>query len=155
MKKSNLKYYLLVALLPALACSKKINKSIETSMVLKVQFTSSYCQGMRPSEELLDSISQLRPFRNGKLILISNDGKRKEVQLDSQGESKVNLIKGSYQVFHSDKLKEYPNDVIGVNYSKCSTWKKTPDFIFELSKDNQIIENKLHQSCSPCELARP
>lgn len=143
--------YLIILLLATLSCSKKVNVPDQSIARLEVQFTSSYCLGMRPTNEILDSLAKLRPFSNGRLICVSSEGKQTTILLNEKGMASLNLARGTYDVYHADKFKQHPE----INIPRCDLWKKTVDFTFSLTEKSQLVKGKLHQRCSPCELDQP
>lgn len=135
----------------------------------KLTFTESYCQGMRPTEEILAEKKRQKPLVGKKLYI--RKGKYNdittpiiaEVITDSAGIFKLNLPKGEYCLVNENKkdnsfymtiIKKHSKktDFYGeVNKECLDEWLKTPDVIFEVGTTKTSFSYNFHM---PCEWAR-
>ena len=152
----SMKYLLsLSTLIFLIACNSKTvkNKSTEASEVsIAVVFTSDYCGGANPPDGILQALSVERPLTNSDLVIKSVEtGDIQRATTDGEGTVKISLSTGKYELFDPTKLTAEPASNDALLQSQCIEWKKTPDAVFELTKDEQTIAVKIHKTCNPCE----
>jgi hypothetical protein len=138
----------------------------------KITYTESYCQGMRPTEEILAEKRRQKPLAGKKLYI--RKGKVNfittpiiaEVITDSAGIFKLNLPKGEYCLVADNKKDDsFYNSIINkhsrktdfygeVNKECLDEWIKTPDLIFEVGATKTSISYNFHFPCEwskiPC-----
>jgi hypothetical protein len=66
---------------------------------LKLTYTSNYCGGARPTEEMENGASKPRAYADRSVIIISEKGKIDSVRTNSEGVLKKKLRAGSYKLF--------------------------------------------------------
>jgi len=141
----HLTYFSIILLLLAVECSSARQNNADMIQV-KIMYTSDYCGGARPSEEILEELKSMKPFAEQEISIYTNENKRGNpltIKTDSNGVFNTNIPKGKYFLFINDKLKIYENAT-----ESCKEWAKKPDIEFEITSGN--IELQFHKKCNPC-----
>ena len=153
---------LLLAYLVSLFFLPKEKKKL---VVGQITYSAQYCQGAKPTEELLKELRTPKAFAGKKFFIRKgalNNLKAPiiaSVVTDSSGKFKVSLNNGIYCVVsenkkdksiynqyimeHSKKTKDYA----AVDMQCLNNWIKTPDFSFEVKKASVTMD---HNYVSPC-----
>lgn len=152
-------------------CNKKEDsKKYEVKGELK--YTSSYCGGARPPDEMLLELQTPKPL-HGKKIFIKK-GKQNEADLelidsavtDINGHFFLLLPSGDYVAVGEEKKdKKYCNALLkkhakatqynsAIDVECLNNWFKTPDFTFTVKNSNQVVNHVYHKGCqwneTPC-----
>lgn len=124
-----------------------------------VTFTSEYCGGAVPSEELLSELQKEKPMV-GKVLYLKLGSKNiesvkaiKRIVTDSQGKFSVKLKNGlDYIIIEEWKESPYklPSNSDWVKWDeKCyQNWYETPDYILQRKNRNNSIHLKFVNRCS-------
>ena len=135
--------------------------------------TSSYCGGARPSNEMLASLTEPKPFAHKKLFIKrgkTNDMSKAavaEVTTDSLGNFSIALPMGDYCIVDEMKSSKKNYDDILAKYGKetqyysavdaacLKEWFSKPDAVFTVGKEQvKNISVSYHHPCSwngiPC-----
>ncbi|MFY7942982.1 MAG: hypothetical protein ACOVNZ_00290 [Crocinitomicaceae bacterium] len=134
-----------------------------------VEVYQPYCGGAKPTPEMARGVRTA--YSNEKVAIYRSSSDKSQSQvfvkwilLDSTGKWKGQLKQGNYIVFRSDKIlsieeiqqkyRKPDNEMyafVGLEY--LESWKKTPDFTFEV-KDKTNISITLTEKCfvglNPC-----
>ncbi len=142
-----------------LACATK-KKSTSQSAVsqpgkidisLNVSFTSNYCGGAAPSEDMIAKLKVPRKFSNQNFYISRIEGLEedmREITTSAAGTATAPLEKGVYYVFLPQKVSAKHS---GKDRSEkdCEKWKNTPNATFTVGDDNSISFN-IHKTCDGC-----
>lgn len=146
-----MKLYLFIGCLVLLSATPK-----KYPIKIEITYTSSYCGGAAPNEEMLNSIAMPRPLPFKKLYLKKGEVNSFENKLfkvliaDSNGLIKVSLVSGNYFIVDENKkdktvfdamVKKYANQTKTegpIDIECYKKWFSTPDIKI-------IVSNKLKQ----------
>ncbi len=149
-------YTLLILLAPMIiqSCVTK-SKGVQTTSTnmnddrsLKFNLISSYCGGANPPEELLQEYQKEKPAKNEELVLILQNQERNKITLktDDSGMVTSKLALGTYDVFLSEKFKEYDRS----KDRFCGEWIKEPNGILTVTENDKVLSTTLKRVCNPC-----
>jgi hypothetical protein len=142
-----------------LAASIETNDSItdiipDTSLLItehvSVMFTTSYCGGAAPTEEIENRHANRRPFTKSTLrIKNSSAGIDTLVSTNESGEFKASLPVGTYDVYLTSKV----NSRLDTGFNPaCEILKKKISGTFTVShKKNPFSTVIIHFDCDPCD----
>jgi len=119
---------------------------------MTVNFTSDYCGGAYPSDEILEAWKKERPLSKKKFYVLKVGDEldqMMEMSTATDGTCSMELEPGQYQIFLPEKRGEAFGKFI--NKEQCETWKKTPNGTFEVTNTAQELTAKVHKTCSPCQ----
>lgn len=161
-KKIYLSSLLLILSLLLVSCANYFKLKVGFSTcILHVTYTESYCMGMRPTQEMLDTLAKPRPYIGKTLYLKKgeiNDPKAPVVQTiitKSGGEISLNdLYPGKYYLIDEDRLHQieyYKLENISVSDQNCiDKWFKKPLLTFEIKKNKKqhlYFKLNFHKTC--------
>lgn len=153
-----MKIFTILIVIVIFSCNPKTLKNNaleELELKLTIEYTSDYCGGAYPPEEMIKNLKTLKPFRNTELILLNASKDFKEtVKTDDQGQINKSFPSGKYEIFFPNKINATPANR-AISEERCLEWKKTPDALFELSAEQTSFNLQMHKSCNPCEPPRP
>lgn len=124
---------------------------------LTILYTSDYCGGAYPSDEILAAMKQERTLDNTEMVLKAVEtGNMERVTTGMKGQANIALTPGRYEVYFPVKISAEAA-AAAISPEQCAKWKKTPDAVFEIAKDTELanILLKVHRTCNPCEPPRP
>lgn len=153
-----MKYYIsLWMLIFLIACNAKTVKNNSSELIeiqFSVQYTSEYCGGAYPPDEVLKALDVERPLKNKELIIKRKDADETySLMCDAKGVASLSLPQGQYLVFYPIKMTAEPSEN-ALSVEQCAQWKKTPDTAFAVTADTKNIDLKVRQTCNPCEAPR-
>lgn len=129
-----------------LGCNPKGYQTLE----LEINVIEDYCEGRRPSPE--EELREEEPLTNQTVFLIHAEDTMAVITND-EGTIEASLPMGKYSAFTQYKLDAR---LKGGDTLACRQWKKTPDFIFEVSKNGEQKEQvSFRKRCNPCVPPRP
>ena len=115
------------------------------TLELKITYSSSYCNGAPPPEEILDELKEPKPFENFKFYLQSDSTFFFET--DSRGRAYITVQPGKYQLyFNTENQDRYaPFDLTCNEYFE----KAWAELLIEEGKTNYKCH--IHFPCGLCE----
>lgn len=127
------------------------DKLEKTTVEVTVNFTSDYCGGAYPSEDILSALKKPRLMTNQKIFIVKEGNGEEainEVKTSEKGIFSTDLEPGKYNIFLPEKM----SDFIGKMASKeiCENWKKTPNGTFEVVENVKVVSASVYKTCSPC-----
>ena len=142
------------------SCSTKLAKR---SIDLKIQYTSDYCGGAAPPEELINNLRKPKPF-TGKMF-IHQDLQRNDDGIEVtfvEGVAKISgLVEGDYYLYKEAKVNMdsfYRNVVVDmpmVDPNCLYAWQNTTLAKFSVDKKTKSVSDTLNFECNPCEPPQP
>lgn len=112
---------------------------------IDVSYTSSYCGGARPNDEMLAEMLKPKPYVDKKMIVVSGKGKAYKVKTDAKGGFKIKLPQGTYKVMESWRYyQQSPNAGVLQHFDKACLkleWEKETMQI-SVTKDQVIVTPK-------------
>ncbi len=118
---------------------------------LNVSFTSNYCGGAAPSDEMLEKLKIPKKFSNQNFFISTKEGleeNMREVTTSVAGVATAPLEKGTYYVFLPQKvsMKHTSKDR---SEEECKKWKNTPNATFTVG-DQSNVSFTIHKTCDRC-----
>lgn len=143
---------------PKVVVDKGSEKIVKVSKLSgQITYTKSYCGGIRPNPNTEELNKTPQPFANQTLFIKQNDTMLFKQPIfhsfatDDNGNFELQLPNGKYAVFIEDKLNNYDNEYAqGKGKEYCQKWLNTPNFKWNIEKNNTNMELKLHIPCNPC-----
>ncbi|MEL7006447.1 MAG: hypothetical protein AAFN93_27525 [Bacteroidota bacterium] len=134
--------------------SKSNLNTTESVMTVKmnINYTSDYCGGAYPSEDILAALKKERPLSKKKFFILKvGDDREKmiEVTTANDGSCTMELQPGKYQIFLPEKMSSPTGKFI--SQEACDNWKKTPNGTFDVTTPDQELIAKVHKTCNPCQ----
>ena len=140
-----------------------------STLIINVTYTTEYCMGMRPTDEMLDSLAKPRPYVGKKLYLkkgITNDTLTPILQtLITKADGTIalpDLFPGKYYIIDEDHLhtKNYGKlqDIQVTDQACINKWFKKPLLNFEVKKNikqHLYYTINFHKSCYKGEASVP
>lgn len=143
------------------------------AVIVELTYSSSYCGGAAPSDELMQELQTQKPWRNKKLYLKKGskntlDSKIfREVITDTSGIIKLQLAPGQYFLVDEEKkdktyynhvlrtYKERTNEEGPVDMDCFKKWYATPELVLNISiKSPKRYKLNIHHECKwsgkPC-----
>ncbi|NNJ54882.1 MAG: hypothetical protein HKP14_02050 [Bacteroidia bacterium] len=143
------------------ACSNKLaNREIK----VKLNYTSEYCEGAAPSEEIINSLQKPKPYTGNVFLHKEADRGDDGVELAFlNGTSKIaGLSSGTYYIFKSKKItnidsfyKHTPIETPMIDPNCLIEWGDIVLTSFTIEKNTKAITRTIHVACNPCEPPRP
>lgn len=129
-----------------------VNQNSSTMTVkMIINYTSDYCGGAYPSEDILEGLKKERPLaKNNLFIFKEGEGRDKmsEVVTAEDGTCTMELTPGKYHIYLPEKLSKGVSKFI--SQEDCDSWKNTPNATFEVTADDNDLTVNLHKTCNPC-----
>jgi len=163
--------WFLILPLAILICLYSCKGSMKTSqnkisVAIQFTYTSSYCGGAEPPQELLNTLATPQPFTGEKIYIKKgkinkpDDPIEAESIINENGLVKLNLPPGEYYVVFENKVDRATYEEFVKNYGtgsayyepidiKClDTWLSTPELTFTAiaSSENSYSVNS-HKNC--------
>lgn len=150
---------LLVTALLFTACSTTKNSaqtnntdsSSNDEITLKIEYTSNYCGGANPPDELIQKLKTPKKYSEMEIYLSRKDnlsGDLTKLKTDENGEVSTSLNTGTYYLFMPEKknieLKE------GGEAESCEKWKNTPNGEFTVKLDSNEVAISITKTCDTC-----
>lgn len=112
-------------------------------------YTTSYCGGARPTEEIIQENAMPRLLTNSKVKLKNHHTDIVYTcVIGSDGEANVDLEEGKYDVYFTKEI----NPALPTGYDpKCSLWQNKSLFTVKVTNDGKTREVTLHFECNPCD----
>lgn len=131
--------------------SKSMNsgKKVITSRI-NVTYTSDYCGGAPPPEELLQRLKTPKKFSNQTLYIFDNKqrlGNATLLKTNTEGQFDFEAEQGMYYVYLKDKMKFDPEESKNKN---CKEWLLRPYAEFEVIETEEESSIQIHKQCNPC-----
>ena len=151
--------------------------------VLSVQFTEQYCGGAQPTDEMMEKMTQLRPYSNASIFISKfNDGRNfteeQEIKLDKGGIATLSLDSGLYAVsfyqmvfeVEEEDDKAQPDKMQDVEEeeeeeevydeaamkAECDIqWKRMSVVPLKIVGGKSAYTLIMNKECNPCEEPRP
>jgi hypothetical protein len=112
-----------------------------------VSYTNSYCNGARPTTEILHKYNTPAKLTNFKIKLVVGK-KTILITTDTLGCFTHKLKPGKYFIY----LTEEKNQSLFINYDPtCDKMLKTPYTELHIEKGKNRYETTLHFPCNPCQ----
>lgn len=100
----------------------------QTKIKLELKQKFNYCGGAKPSQEIMDSYKDPKPYANKKLIIVSSKGKIDSVTTTAEGFFEKTLKNGDYKIYEPwNYFKGTPNGEPMANFDiEClkKIWRK-------------------------------
>lgn len=136
------KIFVFVSLFILMSCNSSKTASTNESTTFKVMFTSDYCGGAYPSDEILEALKKPKPLKGEEIYIksTSEDAKFISIKTNEDGEFSADLAEGDFLIFLKEKIEA----------KNCEEWstKANGNFTFTKGSENQTIN--VHRTCNPC-----
>lgn len=112
-------------------------------------YTTSYCGGARPTEEIIQENAMPRLLTTSTVKLKNHHtGVVYTCKIGKDGEATIDLEEGKYDVYLTREI----NPALPTGYDpKCSLWQNKSLFTVKVSNDGKTREVTLHFECNPCD----
>ncbi|MTI31635.1 hypothetical protein [Xanthovirga aplysinae] len=132
--------------------SKGMDKqnSKNSSVKVIVTYSSDYCGGALPPEDLLEKKTKSRKYVNQKLHVFNNNkrqGESMSFQTNFDGVFYFEGPAGVYYIYLDDKMKLDP---LKIENRACKNWLLKPYAQFEVNKEEETTNIHIHKQCNPC-----
>jgi hypothetical protein len=116
---------------------------------LEFTFTSAYCGGARPTEEIIADKATARPLRNSTLLLKNHfNGKTYTCTTNDDGVCQTGITEGKYDVYLTTDI----NPKLGTGFDgKCSLWRNKVMYTVKITDDGKSRLVPVHFECNPCD----
>ena len=116
---------------------------------LEFTFTSSYCGGARPTEEIIANKNTPRPLRNSTLLLKNHfNGKSYSCTTNDDGVCQTSITEGKYDIYLTTGI----NPKLGTGFDgKCSLWRNKVMYTVKITDDGKLRSVPVHFECNPCD----
>ena len=114
-----------------------------------VTFTSSYCGGARPTEEILAEKGTPKPLSLSTVQLINHfSGKEYLLKTNAEGIATAQMEEGKYDVFLTRDI----NEKLGTGFDgKCNLWLKQLLLTVKVTSAGNSQNVNIHFTCNPCD----
>ena len=142
------------------ACSNKLAKS---NINLQLHYTSDYCGGAAPSDEMIADLETPKWY-NGTLYIHENKERNDHgiSVLFEEGQANISgIAEGTYYVYRHPKMnidslyeatiKNFPM----IDLNCLQDWQNKSLMSFTISKEIKSVSDTLYFECNPCEPPRP
>ncbi len=119
---------------------------------IRFYFTSDYCGGAAPSEELMSQKSTPQPLTNSVMLLKKSsepDGPFSTCHTNEKGIGEVYLPEGKYNVYFTGDIN--PELETGFD-GRCLKWQKEILQTVYLKQDAVTKDITVHFFCNPCDV---
>lgn len=115
----------------------------------RVLFTSTYCGGARPTEEILAEKATPKPLSASTLKLRNHfTGKEYLIKTNADGVGSAELEEGKYDVFLTKDI----NSTLGTGFDpKCALWLDQSMLTVKVLAAGKMQDVKIHFVCNPCD----
>lgn len=112
-------------------------------------YTTSYCGGARPTEEIIQQNQMPRLLTNSTLKLKNHhSGVVFTCITDKNGAAAVDLEEGKYDVYLTKEI----NPALPTGFdAKCSLWLNKSLYTVKVTDDGKTREVTVHFECNPCD----
>lgn len=116
---------------------------------LTVYYTTSYCGGARPSQEIVAGHETPRLFASSSLRLKNHHtGKEYYIKTSAGGTANYEFEEGKYDVFLTEDIR--PSLNTGFD-PKCAAWKQQLLRTVKIGPDTKVQDVNIHFVCNPCD----
>lgn len=127
-------------------------KNVKNNVTLSVFFTSTYCSGAWPPQEVLDSYRKERPLINSTILLqnVSDKSKKIKVTTDETGNAVAQINTGTYNIYMTESY-------TGCSFnSSCDIWlKQCFGQLSIIEGENDGYKIVYNFGCDPCSPPQP
>lgn len=116
----------------------------------KAWYTTSYCGGAKPTEEIVQQHAALRLLTNSNLKLKNHfTGMVFTCSTNASGEAEVALEEGKYDVYLTPNI----NSSLNTGFdAKCNLWLDKSLFTVKVSNNGKVQDITIHFECNPCDV---
>ena len=115
----------------------------------RVYFTTSYCGGAKPTDEIISHHQTQRLLTSSNLKLKEHfSGRAYTLSTNASGEGEAELEPGKYDVYLTQNINASLNTGFD---AKCSLWINKSLFTVKVSDDGTTQDVTVHFECNPCD----
>ena len=164
--RSNTLYTISISMMAILisACGgRKAVMDDEHNTILAVTYTSEYCGGAYPDDELLEELMVPKPLGKETVYIFKNENVEDitALQLNKEGKVSLNLKAGKYSVckYHHLQVAQEMEELL--SKGPGTEGLCPPDWKFQISAELEVGESggeytvNLHLICDPCQEPKP
>jgi hypothetical protein len=132
---------------------KKIGNDSLVLISGKIYYTSSYCGGAHPTEEIMKELNKSKLYLNTEFRLFNEDSKIEYYfYTDNTGSYSLKLNRGNYNLYPTKIKVDENNNGNGYNPNCDARLKTILATINILESDSVINQNfNVHLECNPCD----
>ena len=153
----------MISILISACGGRKAVMDEEHNTILSVTYTSEYCGGAYPDDEILEELMVPKPFEKETIYIFNNDNVQDIVsyQLNKEGKVSLNLQVGKYTVCQYNHLKVAQEMEEQLSQGPGKEGFCPPDWKFEIAAELEVGEKggeytvNLHLVCDPCKEPKP
>jgi hypothetical protein len=114
----------------------------------RIQYTSSYCGGARPTEEIVAEKQKLRPLTSSSIKFRNHfTGKEYVVKTNTDAIGEAQMEEGKYDVFLTKDI----NTGLGTGFDpKCKLWQDQLLLTVKVNSSGSMQDVNIHFICNPC-----
>ena len=115
----------------------------------RILFTSTYCGGARPSDEMLAEKATPKLLYNSTLKFKNHfSGKEYFLKTSPDGEASADMEEGKYDVYLTKDI----NSALSTGFDpKCSLWMNELLVTVKVAKGVSMQDVTIHFDCNPCD----
>jgi len=164
--RSNTIYTLAISMMAVLisACGgRKAVMDDEHNTILAVTYTSDYCGGAYPDDEILEELMIPKPLEKETIYIFNNENVDEitSFQLNKEGKVSLNLKQGKYSVCMYNHVQVAQEMEELLSKGPGTEGLCPPDWKFQISSELEVGPNggdytvNLHLICDPCQEPKP
>jgi len=161
LKKTTLATFIITLLLSSCSSSKNSTSASDNSQKtdeiinLTIEYTSNYCGGANPPDELLERLKIPKAYANMDIYISkeSNINNVIKITADANGKVTTSLSDGKYYLFMPEKIAAKSTNER--DEKGCITWKNTPNGDFSISNGSKEVVVTIKKTCDACGPLRP
>lgn len=131
--------------------SATINNPVDAEVTVSIQYTSNYCGGAPPPDELIKRLRTPKKYADQEIHLSKEDklnDDMKKYNTNANGELTTNLDAGTYYLFMPEKISSELTK--GGDSEQCKKWKNTPNGKFTIVAGTSEVAVSITKTCERC-----